>query len=85
MEIVDGDLGLELTQGRASRPVIVVKMEFRTVRGHSSSIMVELDKERACTRSGMISERINGCFSSLANEIKDWLCERLPNLNNLLS
>ena len=49
----------------------------------SSSIEVELDKERTCEEGGIMSERVKGCFSSLANE--DWLRGRLPNMNDLLS
>ena len=33
----------------------------------------------------MMSDSIRGCLSSLANEVEDWLCGRLPNLNDLLS
>ena len=64
-------------------PVILAKIELSTES--SSSIEVELDKERTWEGGGMISERVKGCLSSLTNEVEDWLHGRPPNLNDLLS
>ena len=63
--------------------VILAKIELRTEL--SSSIEVELDKERTCEGGKIMSDNVKGCLSSLANKVEDWLCGRLPNMNDLLS